>query len=125
MCERNVQICLVVCLFAVSFLVNDSVLFIRHFNTFDANAGVGSGQAACSDIEATSLTPTETHTYIHTETHRIHRNRIYFYLMRASHMRMLAGSAYACVNECLYVYVLICVCLCCMHSLSRLNSDFR
>lgn len=94
MCERNVQICLVVCLFAVSFLVNDSVLFIRHFNTFDANAGVGSGQAACSDIDATSLTPTQTHihteTHTHTETHRIHRNRIYFYLMRASHMRMLA-----------------------------------
>lgn len=51
MCERNVQICLVVCLFAVSFLVNDSVLFIRHFNTFDANAGVGSGQRAATSTQ--------------------------------------------------------------------------
>lgn len=83
MCERNVQICLVVCLFAVLFLVNDSVLFIRHFNTFDANAGVGSVQR-----HRRNVTDTDTHTNKHTD--RIHRNRIYFYLMRASHMRMLA-----------------------------------
>lgn len=106
--------CLSVCLFAVSFLVNDSVLFIRHFNTFDANAGVGSGQAACSDIDTTSLTPTQTHihtqTQTHAETHRIHRNRIYFYLMRASHMRMLAVPMLVWMN--MYVHVCVCTYIC-------------
>lgn len=35
---KCLTVCLSVCLYVVSFLVNDSVLFIRHFNTFDADA---------------------------------------------------------------------------------------
>jgi len=45
-------VCLSVC--RIFFLVNDSVLFIRHFNTFDA----------------TSLTPTYTNAYLHTHAER-------------------------------------------------------
>lgn len=59
LCERNVQMfgCRSVCLFVVSFLVNDSVLFIRHFNTFDADARASSGTASA----AATATATQRH----------------------------------------------------------------